>query len=58
MLGASLLLMGSRAGGANTVTTGSNTITNVPGGVSTSNLTVANTAAFKEIPGRIYITIP
>ena len=44
--------------GASTVTTGSNTITNVPGGVSTSNLTVASTAGFLEIPGRIYITFP
>jgi hypothetical protein len=42
--------------GSSTVTTGSNTITNTPGGVSTSNLTVASTAGFTEIPGRIYIT--
>jgi hypothetical protein len=41
--------------GASTVTTGSNTITNATGGVSTSNLTVASTTAFQEIPGRIYI---
>ena len=44
--------------GSSTVTTGSNTITNVPGGVSTSNLYVASTSAFEEIPGRIYITFP
>ena len=44
--------------GASTLTTGTNTITNVPGGVSTSNLFVADTSAFKEIPGRIYITVP
>jgi hypothetical protein len=44
--------------GSTTTTTGTNTVTNVTGGVSTSNLTVANTAAFQEIPGRIYITVP
>ena len=44
--------------GATTTTTGSNTVTNVTGGVSTSNLTVASTAPFLEIPGRIYITVP
>ncbi len=44
--------------GSATTTTGSNTVTNTTGGVSTSNLTVASTAAFLEIPGRIYITVP
>ena len=44
--------------GATTVTTGSNTITNQIGGVSTSNLDVTDTSSFQEIPGRIYITVP
>jgi hypothetical protein len=44
--------------GASTTTTGSNTITNTPGGISTSSLTVVSTSPFLEIPGRIYITVP
>jgi hypothetical protein len=43
--------------GSTAVTTGSNTVTNTPGGVSTSNLTVTSTSPFLEIPGRIYITV-
>jgi hypothetical protein len=44
--------------GASTATsgTGSQTVTNTPGGVSTSTFNVASTAGFGEIPGRIYVT--
>jgi hypothetical protein len=42
--------------GASTASTGANTITNTPGGVSTSTFTVNSTAGFNEIPGRIYVT--
>jgi hypothetical protein len=41
--------------GSSTTSTGSNTITNTPGGVSTSSFTVTSTAGFQEIPGRIYV---
>jgi hypothetical protein len=47
---------------ASTTTTGTagstQTLTNVAGGVSTSNLNVGDTSAFREIPGRVYITVP
>lgn len=42
--------------GASTVSTGTSTVTNTPGGVSTSSFTVASTAGFNEIPGRILVT--
>jgi hypothetical protein len=35
---------------------GSQTVTNVAGGVSTSTLNVVSTKAFREIPGRVYIS--
>jgi hypothetical protein len=49
--------------GASTTTSGSQTLTNITGGVATSTssepstLNVAKTAPFLEIPGRVYITV-
>jgi hypothetical protein len=44
--------------GSSTTSVGTQTITDAPGGVSTSTFNAVDTTPFQEIPGRIYVTPP